>query len=421
MQDQTWLVDILPEPVGAGAGQGVIQQLLQLARALRTDLTRAGLACRVSGDVGESTPTGARRIILSLRVGAYPGSPSRPCVLHPFTPREASAALARQVSTQLSQATGYTWAPVLLWGALSVTRSQGTSAPTPAAVVYLGETVDGPDQDTQTIRKALTAALCAVTGIQAAMPEPDSVPHETVALANTSATQASTAAVEPDTTRAVPDTATPAAVDAPTVEPDTTRAVPDTATPAAVDAPTVESDTAQAVPGTATPAAADAPAVEPDTAQAIPGTATPAASDAPAVESDTAQTVPDTATPAATDAPAVEPDTTQAVPDIEPAVHSEHRARSRGPAAVRPEEATDPVAGRVSGSQVQPCGVTAAEKRVRSSGSTPASRPVRARNANRGTSRMLTPEDAAPIRPRDGDQSTADSGGQPDSGSDGSG
>lgn len=333
MQEQTWLVNILPEAIGVGAGQA--QQLLHLARALRTDLTRAGLACHVSGDIGGTAVTATRYLTLSLRVGTYPGSPSRPCVLHPFTPREESAALARHISKQLSQATGYTWVPVLLWGALSVTRNQGSSKPTPAAAVYLGQSTEAPDLDTESIRKAITTALCTIVGIEA------------------------------DASRST--------------------AVPATGQGAAPPEPVA-----------AAPAAKEA-ATPPE-----PVAATPAA------EGAAAPPEPVTAAPHET-------------ADSRSKAASARRTEGHGSTTARSKRATDPVLGRTRATGVSSAKGTAPEKRTRAVGDASTSRPLSARNANRGTSRMVTSSAPSPTEPKGADRSTVTNDQRPPSDPDGSG
>ena len=158
-------VEIIAEAIGSASGSQAAQALLQVARALRAGLARAGVAARVSGDIGgPEFPAGGRRLVVALRAGAYPAAPGRLCVLHPFVPRHESEAFAKLVSRHLSAATGEAWPPVLLWGALAVTKGSNGSAPAPAVAVYLGTDVALLGAAMETTQRALAAAVLEAVG-----------------------------------------------------------------------------------------------------------------------------------------------------------------------------------------------------------------------------------------------------------------
>ncbi len=165
--DATGYVDIVAEAIGSPAGSRDAHALLQFARELRSSAARSGVPVRVSGDVGSGdVPTGGGGIVVALRCGAYPAAPPRPCVQHPFLPRQESLELASLVSRHLAAATGWSWPTVLLWGALAVARSGGTSTPAPGVAVYLGRDVLELGFAAAALRQGLVTAFREALGLE---------------------------------------------------------------------------------------------------------------------------------------------------------------------------------------------------------------------------------------------------------------
>ncbi len=129
-------IDIVAETFAAASGGR--QHLRGLARRLRGSLRAAGLEAAVSGDWDDRLPPTAGRVVVGLRLGQYPGAPSRPAVLHASTPRRPSRLLAERMGRALGAATGTVWPVVGQGGALAVTRDDTGTAPAPAATIYLG-------------------------------------------------------------------------------------------------------------------------------------------------------------------------------------------------------------------------------------------------------------------------------------------